>query len=157
MSELIKVDFWTPVTYYNYPRSFVHSLIELCDWHFYLAGKQATVVSGFAIGKSEGVIFEEGASRWPSTVLKIVAYVTIIIPAIIFVLKCIFRFTHKYHLIEKFSLPSKIKEQSQLEWTRALLKTERELFASERERFRLEKERLEREILELRSRDIPSS
>lgn len=89
------VDFFTPVSFGDTPKSCSQSLLETVDRYFYLGGKKAYVIPGEA--KQEAVLLEETQPLW-LTACKIVSYILLALPMLL--LKVVLRCTHTFHVVD---------------------------------------------------------
>ncbi len=96
---MIKLDFFTPISFGNQPKSYTQSLVETADNYFYLGGKKAYVISGDMAQTSQGVVVLRESQRLLTTALKAASYVTLVLPAIMMGIKFILRSTHSFHVM----------------------------------------------------------
>ncbi len=96
---MIKLDFFTPISFGNQPKSYTQSLVETADNYFYLGGKKAYVISDDRTPTSQGVVVLTESQRLLTTALKAASYVTLVLPGIMMGLKFILRSTHSFHVI----------------------------------------------------------
>jgi Leucine Rich repeat len=89
-----KLDFWTPVTYQK------PTLLGTVDGYFnyHRQGQVAVVIPDVMEDKSRGVYMEEHQANLFLTILKVISYATLIIPALMLVAKCALRTMYAFHV-----------------------------------------------------------
>lgn len=92
------ISFKTAINYGLNATCFTDTILEKVDDYFFLGGRKAQVISGVKIGDSQGTQYVDHQSSLHATVLKIVSYCTLIIPAIVLVAKVILRSIYQFHL-----------------------------------------------------------
>jgi hypothetical protein len=97
--NMMNLDFFTPISFGNQPKSYTQSLLETADNYFYLGGKKAYVISGDMAQTSQGVVVLRESQSLLTTALKAASYVTLVLPAIMMGIKFILRSTHSFHVI----------------------------------------------------------
>lgn len=84
-------------------KTFKQHIQERVEDYFYLGGKSAFVISAEVSGDSQGVfVKDQDQSRMKQVILgaiKVISYMTVIIPLIMLIAKASFRLTHKFHII----------------------------------------------------------
>jgi hypothetical protein len=96
---MMKLDFFTPISFANQAKSYTQSLLETADNYFYLGGKKAYVIPGDRTTTSQGVVVLTESQRLLTTALKAASYVTLVLPAIMISIKFILRSTHSFHVM----------------------------------------------------------
>jgi len=96
---MAKVGFFTAVSFGDQPKSCTQSLLETVDSYFYLGGKKAYVIPGYVQQDGEGAILTKDSSAFVITALKVISYLTVAIPVILFIAKAILRSIHSFHII----------------------------------------------------------
>lgn len=103
------ISFFTPVAFEK-DRTFGQYLLEKVDGYFSLKGKRAFVISGIKSGQSYDAEMKDCQSSTLSklffTAIKIVSYLTLVIPAIMLFAKLILRSNYTFHLVEVKALSS---------------------------------------------------
>ena len=97
---MAKVSFFTAISFETRPKSYTQSALETIDSYFYLGGKKAYAVSGDTQQESQGTMLREGSSSFLMTALKVISYLTIVIPVVLLIAKAILRSIHTFHIIE---------------------------------------------------------
>jgi len=97
---MAKVGFFTAVTFGDQPKSRTQSLLETVDSYFYLGGKKACVIPGRAQQDGEGTILTKDSPAFLITALKVISYLTVAIPVILFMAKAVLRSIHSFHIID---------------------------------------------------------
>jgi len=95
-----KVEFFTPINFAHHPKSCSQSLVEYANSYFYLGGKKATVIPGHKQNGREGVVLTKDSPRFLITALKVLSYLTVILPILFLIVKAIYRSMHKFHVID---------------------------------------------------------
>lgn|GEM_PF-3464723 len=94
------LNFFTPVRYEG-PCGLKQRLQEAVEGYFHLGGRSAYVVPGYSIGRSQRVVLKEKQTNVLLQVvyvaIKIFSYLTVVIPAALFLAKIVFRRTHQFH------------------------------------------------------------
>lgn len=106
--------FWTPVCYPCSDDaseiSKVHWLINKVDDFFHICGDIAiptprddirSLRGAASVVLSEGVYLMDDEGTWLGTTLKILAYITVVIPLIMLFLKVVLRCSHNYHIVPR--------------------------------------------------------
>ena len=93
-----KVNFFTPVSYQMQSKSTCQSLLETVDNYFYLGGKKALVVHANEHELRAAVV--DSKQSFLTTLLKVVSYCTVILPAILLLAKAILRWTQPAYEID---------------------------------------------------------
>ncbi len=97
-----QLDFSTPVRYDGQEKNTKHHIFEGIDGYFSLGGKKAYIL-GKMVDGSQGVELEyrleSKVKKMILGAIKVVSYMTGIIPLIMLIAKAIFRATHKFHNI----------------------------------------------------------
>ena len=93
------INFCTPVGFGDQPKSTSQSLLEFADDYFFFEGEKAVVKLDYIMQDGQGVELVYTGSTWACTALKIISYFTIILPALLFIAKCILRSIHSFYLI----------------------------------------------------------
>ncbi|HEV3270404.1 MAG TPA: hypothetical protein VGZ69_07165 [Candidatus Rhabdochlamydia sp.] len=100
----INLDFFIPVRFEE-PKTFKQHIQEGIDDYFYLGGRSAFVISReISDDTLEVIIQDQYRSRIKQVILgaiKIISYITVIIPLLMLIAKTSFRSTHKFHVISK--------------------------------------------------------
>lgn len=95
-----KLDFFTPVRFEG-QKSIKQHIQEGIGDYFYLGGKSAYVIPGKISDGSQEVVIKDqnknGIKQVVLSAIKIISYMTVIIPLIMLVAKATFRATHKFH------------------------------------------------------------
>jgi len=94
-----QISFFTTANYGNAANTFSESLLDKVDNYFFLWGRKVQVIPGYRQGNSEGVVYTSYQKPSVITALKVVSYVTLILPLIAIIAKIILRTIHKFHLI----------------------------------------------------------
>src|SRR5689334_5739705 len=98
-TENHEFSFWTPVKYKEHAITQTHKVMEGIDGYFNLGGRVAVVVSPPQNNRNIDIQIQEDHSPLCLTILKIISYATIIIPAIMLVAKYILRSSYVFNLI----------------------------------------------------------
>ncbi|MEK7339238.1 MAG: hypothetical protein AABZ92_00815, partial [Verrucomicrobiota bacterium] len=102
----ISLEFFMPVRFEK-PKTFKQYIQEGVDDYFYLGGKSVFVISGEILNGSQAVrVKDQDQSRVKQVVLaaiKVISYMTVIIPLIMLIAKASFRLTltHKFHIVSE--------------------------------------------------------
>lgn len=100
-----KISFFTSVYYEDHPASIQEFFLEKVDSYFYLGGKRAKVIVSRELNqKTREVVLTDSSASLLSTVLKIISYMTIILPLVMLVVKATLRSNFNFILKEKFSI-----------------------------------------------------
>jgi len=95
-----KVKFFMPVRYEE-PKTFKQHIQEGIEDYFYLGGKSAYVIPGKIVDNSQEVaIKHKDQSKIKQVILgaiKIISYMTVVIPLVMLAAKVVFRAIHKFH------------------------------------------------------------
>ena len=96
------ISFCTPVSFGQQAQTLSQSLLEIADDYFFFGGEKAIVDFTKTIEGSFGINLVDANSSWKETALKIISYFTIILPAILFLAKCVLRLcAYHFHVITK--------------------------------------------------------
>ena len=96
-----RVAFFTPVNFGgDQPKSSTESLIESVENYFYLGGKKAYVIPGEINQNSKGVVLLQDSPALLAVVLKVISYLTVIIPVVMLIAKAIVRSLYHFHIID---------------------------------------------------------
>ncbi|PWU16260.1 MAG: hypothetical protein C5B45_00875 [Chlamydiae bacterium] len=112
----IGLDFFIPVRFEK-PKTFKQYVQEGVDGYFYLGGKSVFVISGEILHGSQAIrIKDQDQSRVKQVVLnaiKIISYMTVIIPLLMLIAKASFRltFTHKFHIVSESEYESIVSQR----------------------------------------------
>lgn len=99
--HMSNLSFFTPVSFGVSPKTFSESLLQSCDNYLSLRGEKAYVVKGSVDNKRKVVLFDDNnSSTNRKTVLKVISYFFIVLPALAFIGKIILRATHSFHVID---------------------------------------------------------
>lgn len=109
------INFFTPVRF-GEQKTFKQHFQERVDDYFYLGGKSVFVISGEVSGDSQGVfIKDQDQSRMKQVILgaiKVISYMTVIIPLIMLIAKASFRLTHKFHIVSEDAYESIVSQKN---------------------------------------------
>ncbi len=95
---MTEIRFFTPVEYGNHTTSFTEKLIEKADFYFYLGGRKvAEIIPGNMEKNSQAVILKDERVVLWKTALKVASYFTIILPALMFLIKTVLRNRYSFH------------------------------------------------------------
>lgn len=94
-----KIGFFQAVTFGTQSKSCVQTLLEGVDSYFYLGGKKTLVIAGSIQQGSQGVILTQNSPTFFITALKVVSYLTVVIPLILLIAKAILRSIHTFHVV----------------------------------------------------------
>jgi hypothetical protein len=97
---MANLGFFTPIQFANQHKTFSQRLVETVDSYFYLGGRKAYVIPGHAQGRSEGIIFEDDTALFVTTTLKVISYLTLVIPAVMLIAKALLRSSYNFHLLD---------------------------------------------------------
>jgi Family of unknown function (DUF648) len=97
--ENAEFNFWTPVKYREHVITQTHKVMECIDNYFYLNGKVAVVVASPANNRCIDIQLQEDQPSLWLTILKVISYATLIIPAIMLIAKYVLRSRHVFNLI----------------------------------------------------------
>ena len=96
------LSFLTPVVFET-DRSFGKYFLEKVDGYFSISGKRAFVISGIKTDKSYDVVMKDYESSVYSklifTALKVVTYVTLVVPILMVFLKVALRSNYTFNLV----------------------------------------------------------
>jgi hypothetical protein len=104
MSEINSVSFFTPVSFGDKSKSFSETLLEYADDYFYLGGRKACVISNLSTDNGREVTYKDDSPSFLATALKVLTYVTLVIPLIVLALKTLLRLTHDFKLDDRSRL-----------------------------------------------------
>jgi hypothetical protein len=107
--EQCQLPFWTPIHYGTKAATWQHRLIQGIDNYFNLKNDVAEVVPGMLRNQSTGVKWLEKSQPLWLTILKIISYATLIIPAILLCVKWVLRARYPFHFCSR-TLPSGTEE-----------------------------------------------
>lgn len=94
-----KLGFFTPVRWNDADKGIKQHISEGIDGYFSPVGKKVAVITGDMVKNSQPVeISTDKRYKLLSTVIKIITYLTVIIPLIMLVVKAIYRLTHQFHV-----------------------------------------------------------
>jgi hypothetical protein len=96
-----RISFCTAVEYSRENRTCIEYLREKIDSYFYLGGRKAHVLKDVQAEAGEIVEYVDQKASCCSTFLKVVSYMTLALPVIMFVMKCIFRGDFIFYLNQK--------------------------------------------------------
>lgn len=96
-----RISFCTAVEYSRENRTCMEYLREKIDNYFYLGGRKAHVLKDVQAEEGEIVEYVNQKASCCSTFLKVVSYMTVALPVIMFIMKCIFRGDFIYYLNQK--------------------------------------------------------
>ena len=95
------INFFTPIRYVG-PKTFKQHIQEGVEDYFYLGGKTAYVIPRKIVGNSQEVIIKNKDQNKIKQVIlgaiKIISYMTLVIPVIMLVAKAAFRSTYTFHV-----------------------------------------------------------
>lgn len=96
------LSFYTPVQFEG-PASCKQKVLESCDDYFYLEGRAACVIPGNIVNNSQAVKIKKLSNpTFANTllcVIKVITYMTIIIPLLMLTLKACLRSSEKFHVV----------------------------------------------------------
>lgn len=95
-----KVNFFISINYGTLAKSAPQFLLEKVDHYFYMGGRKAQVILGYAEKNNEGAILVDANISLLEKALKIASYCTVVIPTLMFVAKIVLRTAHRFHLID---------------------------------------------------------
>lgn len=98
MSE---IRFFTPVSFGNHSKSWSHSILEVSDSYFFLGNRKASVISMQTENKSIGVKIIKESPPFLTTALKVISYFTLVLPALMLIVKAIMRSIHSFHIYKE--------------------------------------------------------
>jgi hypothetical protein len=94
-----QLSFLTPVTYGNAAKTSKQSALELVDDYFYLGGRKAQVLQGVTKDGVEIAMLTDVPTSMVRTAIKVLTYLTIVLPAVLLFVKALLRMTHNIELI----------------------------------------------------------
>ncbi|MBI5273481.1 MAG: ankyrin repeat domain-containing protein [Chlamydiales bacterium] len=92
------INFCTPIDFGSYKQHIGDSLLEVADDYFYLGGKKAEVINNIDPQGYYPVQFDDETVSMMETVIKVVSYLTVIIPLIVFVAKVTLRSMYDFEI-----------------------------------------------------------
>lgn len=98
-----KVGFFTAVSFGDQPKSCTESLLETVDSYFYLGiwdSKRACVIAPQPQASSREAVLIEDSPAFVVTALKVVSYLTIILPVVLLMVKAVLRSIHSFQIID---------------------------------------------------------
>jgi hypothetical protein len=98
MSEINSVPFWIPINFEERPKNWSETLLEAADHYFYLGGRSACVIADPNEKGSYETTYRELDGSLLTTVLKVISYITLVIPLIVLIAKAILRNSFQFHL-----------------------------------------------------------
>ncbi|QZA58560.1 hypothetical protein [Candidatus Rhabdochlamydia porcellionis] len=110
------ISFFTPIRF-GEQKTFKQHFQEGIDDYFYLGGKSVFVISREIIDDSQAVrvIKNQDQSRVKQVILgviKVISYMTVIIPLIVLIAKASFRLTHKFHIVSEDEYESIVSQKN---------------------------------------------
>lgn len=99
----MKINFFTPITFENEPKSTREKWIQRIDDYFFLGGKKAVVLN---LDQRDLVVTSTFKQKWYVTALKVVSYTTLILPLIGLIAKYSLRKGTSYSEITRNDLRS---------------------------------------------------
>lgn len=115
------ISFCTPVEYGNQATSLGQKLTEFVDGYFYWGGRIAVVVPGaMRNGSQEVFIRNEEAPLW-KTALKVLSYLTVILPIVFLIAKALLRSYYTFHTCQDQIAPTPRPDDSPYPIARAPL------------------------------------
>lgn len=90
-----RINFFTPVEYQQ-PSTWMQKLEGAVDSYFYLGGRSVRI----SPNGNEAHLVESKTSTWRTT-LKIISYMTLILPTLALTIKFAFRCSHSFHAVKK--------------------------------------------------------
>ena len=112
----ISLDFFTPVRF-GEQKTFKQHFQERVDDYFYLGGRSVFVIPREISDDSQAVriIKDQDQSRVKQVILiaiKVISYMTVIIPLIMLIAKASFRLTHKFHIVSEDEYESIVSQRN---------------------------------------------
>lgn len=105
---MFSVGFFTPVRFQD-PKTFNQRVQEGVDDYFYLGGKSAYIIPGNIIDSAQEVVIrnkdQNKIKQVILGVIKIISYMTVIIPLIMLVAKVVCRSSRQFHIVQ-YSVPN---------------------------------------------------
>ena len=98
---MTSINFFTPVTYGNQPKTCSQSAREFVDNYFYLRGKKATVID--AQDPASKVVLLQKTTPCLLTCLKVITYLTLIIPLLFLITKAFLRLCNTFKIDEELT------------------------------------------------------
>lgn len=103
------VSFCTAVTFGDYPLTFGdylafprQSMLNTVESYFYLGGRKAFVIAGHLQNGSEGTeLIKHDSPHYLIIALKIISYLTGVIPFVMLCAKAVLRSIYKFHIIDR--------------------------------------------------------
>lgn len=98
-----KVGFFTAVSFGDQPKSCTESLLETVDSYFYLGiwdSKKACVIAPQPQASSREAVLIEDSPAFVVTALKVISYLTIILPVVLLMVKAVLRSIHSFQIID---------------------------------------------------------
>jgi len=99
------ISFFTPVEYGNQVTSFGERLTEAVDGYFYLGGRVAVIIPGMVRNGSQEVSIQNNDTVWWKTALKVLSYMTVILPVILLIAKAVLRSSFVFHNCQNQIVP----------------------------------------------------
>ncbi|MBM3202088.1 MAG: hypothetical protein FJZ56_06750 [Chlamydiae bacterium] len=96
---MLNLNFFTPVSFGDQPKSCTQALLETVDSYFYLGGKKAYVIPGHIQQDIKGTVLTEDSAPFLITALKVLSYLTVILPMIMLIAKAILRSFDSFHIV----------------------------------------------------------
>lgn len=108
------ISFFTPIVYGYQEKTLKEFAVEKADQYFSLGGRQAHVITGQVNASGEkGFVFVTGNSSLFVTALKIISYFSIVIPALMFVIKAVFKDGRPFYEMKQESVLAILKNRNE--------------------------------------------
>lgn len=101
---MLKVNFFTPVTFGSHSKTYSEALLEQCDNYFYLGGRKAHVIPNSRVNGQKGTLLRNDTTPFFTTMVKVISYATIILPLIVLIAKALLRSMHPFYIDVKAML-----------------------------------------------------
>lgn len=91
------IRFCTPIDYEGHWATLSQLLTQSVDGYFFLGGEVAVTLPGNVRNGSQEVVLQQRETSWWKTALKVLSYMTVIIPVIMLIAKAVLRSYYRFH------------------------------------------------------------